>query len=381
MSSWANRNVTKKIIRHKINETKSIQNPVNNIFDINFFNKMFFDFDCNFYKLTNDLEKLNFTDEQLKYHYYTVGRFENRKYNNKIKVIIVCDPFTEGNTQFATGGNIALFNLAYLINNHISFKDKIYCKVYNFDKVFTPNMFCNNYAIDNEVNDNTIVVYPDGNEYNPLGCKNIIRWILLEIGTTYRDKNFYKKWSPTDFVYHWQHSKPNVKILNNTYINPIFINHNNNVRNSTCYLIKKRKFINNIQYVHPYNSICIDNLPLINVVDIFNKCDYFYCYDIKTFLFIGSILCNCKPILIPYDNITKEEFIKESIFNDYKNINKFFAWGLNDIKSINYDSNDINEMISYIKGLSASVDIFLNDIYKYFNNQKYDIPTVKDIYY
>ncbi len=375
MTSWIKSTSTRKKVQ--IPETNIIHNSIL----ISDFDKLFYDFDAVFYRNNNNL--INYTDNELKLHYYNFGRFENRLYNSKIKIIIVSDPWINGSSKFTSGGNMALFNLSYLINNNPKYKDKIYSKMYNFPGIHTKNDFNNNYAIENEINDNTIVIYPDGNEYNPLKAKHVIRWILLEIGTQYRDKHFYKKWSPNDLVYHWQPSKTNIKILNCTFINPLF-KYTNSIRvNNSCYLFKKRKFIdNNIHVHHPTDSICIDDLEISDVVKILNTTINFYCYDIKTFIFIGSIICKCNTIIIPYDEYsTKEDFIKTSIFYNFPKFINMFSWGINDISSINYTDNDITELLQYISSLSDTVTSFLDDLWSYIHKRDYDIPTIQKIYY
>ena len=326
----------------------------------------------------NDLK--NLTEYEAKKHYYIYGCYEQRLYNNKIKIIIVCDDWDDKTSKIATGGNTALYNLGRLINEK---KTNIYAKMYPFGRSNILNPYCNNFANDNEINDNTIVLYPDGNEYNPLMAKHVIRWILLELGIL-RPIDFYKTWKLSDLVYHWENSINNnkIKILNTTIINPLFVNNNNDNKKGSCYIIKKRNFgINNkIINVHPSNSICIDNIQIVDVVDIFNKCKYFYCYDLKTFLYIGAILCNCKVILIP-DTQTKNEYIKNSIFRNFEDISKFFAWGIDDIPNINFNSDDINNMKQYISDLSLSVNKFLDDINSYFNEKIKKSPTVNEIYY
>jgi len=352
------------------------------IFSEDHFDKLYPDFDIKYYKSKyNDMK--NITDYEVKKHYFIYGCHQKRLYNNKIKIIIVCDEWNDIDCRIATGGNLALYNLGKLINEKTS-QTNIYAKMYPFNRINKKNPYCNQFANDNEINDRTILLYPDGNEYNPLKSKYVIRWILLEIGTKYRDSYFYKKWDKTDFVYHWEKSLNNekIKILNITNINPLFYNKKYTKSIESCYLIKKRNLCINekINYIHPKYSILIDNLKTEEISEILNKSEYFYCYDLKSFLMIAGILCNTKVILIP-DNRTKEEFINNSIFNNFIEISKFFAWGINDIQSINYNDDDLIKIIKYIENLSSSVDIFLDDIDSFFNNKTYNIPTVYNIYY
>ena len=70
-------------------------------------------------------------------------------------------------------------------------------------------------------------------------------------------------------------------------------------RNKTCYLIKKGRLIHeNINYIHPPNSICIDDLSLKEKFEIFNQCQYFYTYDLNTAYVIFAAACGCIPIIL-----------------------------------------------------------------------------------
>ncbi len=245
------------------------------------------------------------------------------------------------------------------------------------------NPYCNVFANNNEINPRTLVIYPDGTYDNPLFAKNVMRWILLEIGTSYRPLDILKTWESDNLVYHWEKSNiaKNEKILNVTSIDKIYVNkHLNKKDNSSCYLIKKRNFYNwDKKLIHSNSSICIDNLSSDKIVNIFNTCEKFYCYDLNTFLIIGSIICGCKVILIP-DERTKENYFNLSMFANFKKINSMIAWGENDLVNINYDENDVTELIEFINSLSNSVDIFLEDIYCYFNSIPENIPRVNNVY-
>jgi len=380
---FLNKNPTKNknqpIIIHTKKKIKRNPQKLPENFNLNEFNKYFWDFKPQIYKTLNpDLKTLN--NNELITHYYNKGRYEGRSYNNGIKIVICCDPWND-NGSFATGGNKALYNLGKLINEK---KHKnIYAKMLVLVEQNNPNPFCNFFACRTEINSRTLVIYPDGNYGNPLNAKNVMRWILLEIGTTYRPYDICKTWKQNDLVYHWEASNisKNTKILNTCVIDDIFKNNNIPRKyNSSCYLIKKRLFYEStISTVHPPDALCIDNLSKNVIVDAFNKYEKFYCYDLKTFFIIGAIICGCKVILVP-DSRNKSEYISESVFRDFEKINCFFAWGEEDLSSINYTANDLNDLINYLNNLSKSVDVFLEDVYNYFNSLPVNIPTVNSVY-
>jgi len=74
----------------------------------------------------------------------------------------------------------------------------------------------------------------------------------------------------------------------------------------TCYVLRKTqhshplKFIDNIEdyFIHPEDSICIENFSLQENIDMFLTCKTFYCYDSTTFLAVIASLCGCTPILM-----------------------------------------------------------------------------------
>jgi hypothetical protein len=344
------------------------------------FDLVFYDFDVNFYKGHKDIK--NLSNIEAKRHYINIGRFQGRIYNNKIKILIVCKDWNDDG-KFSSGGNKALYNLGKIINQK-KYKN-IYAKMYDMSGLNKPNPFCNYYATKYEINKQTIVIYSDGMEGNPLNAQNVIRWILLEIGSNYRPADFFTTWNPNDLVYHWEYGNksPNtVKILNTCTIDSIYINENKErEKDLSCYMIKKRNLINKeILFGHPTSAIQLDNLTKTEIIHYFNICEYFYCYDLNTFFFIGAIICGCKVILIK-DNRTKEQFISNSVFVNFPSFINMFSWGIYDLESINYDANDIENLKLYLNNLSNSVDIFLEDIHKlFYSNLNEDIPTVKSVY-
>jgi hypothetical protein len=206
-----------------------------------------------------------------------------------------------------------------------------------------------------EINDNCIVIYPEIIYGNPVNAKNVVRWILLELGIE-MPLDHYKNWSPTDLIYHWE---PIDKQLCCPFYNNIFTNKNLEKRDKTCYLIKKGRIIHeNINYIHPPNSICIDDLSLKEKGYIFNQCKFFYSYDPNTAYILFSAACGCIPIIYPDEGISEEHYFKSKMFNFDGNIyNKGIVYG-NNVKKINYIlENKLNENNeTYYKNLFTMIE-------------------------
>jgi hypothetical protein len=323
------------------------------------------DFDYEYYK-NRYFKDTELSELDILSYYHLEGKYKKEIINSKYKIIIYTPPF-----DIKCGGIVVLHYLAKIINdlNHPNF----YAKLFLYNNLRYKNIFCNDFVNDiNEINENTIVIYPETISGNPLNCHNIVRWVLLELGIE-MPKDHYKNWNQNDLIYHWESKdKLNNKILRYHWINPIF-NNKKLIRNKTCYLIKKGKLIHkNRKDIHPKESICLENLGLEEIANIFNESTYFYCYDPKTMYIIFAIFCGCIPIIYPIENISKTQYLEQSIFKKDNNIyDKGIAYG-DSFKEINHAINTLNEAKNDIMNLLESdkitIDNFLNDLLIYFNN-------------
>ena len=322
------------------------------------FYKLYSDFNLEFYKnkYFNNSDKSDF---DIMLYYHTHGKYNGDLINNKIKIIIYTHPF-----DIKCGGIVVLHYLSKLINEYNP--DKYYAKLFLMSNLRYKNIFCNDFASIHEINDNTVVIYPEIISGNPLNGKNVVRWILLELGIE-MPIDHYKNWGSTDLIYHWEPKDSTLNLLRKHYLNPIFYIYNNDdARNKTCYLIKKGKLIHStINYFHPKNSINIEDLTLEEIANVFNKCKYFYIYDLKTMYTIYALLCGCIPIIYPLKDVSKEEHFKTTIFyNDGIIYNKGIAYG-NSQEEIDFATNTLNEGINDINLIFEKE---INTVYNFLHN-------------
>ena len=320
------------------------------------------DFDYDFYK-NKYFKNSSKSELEILSYYHLEGKYKKQIINKKYKIIIYTPAL-----DISCGGIVALHNLAKIINeiNH----PKFYAKILIYNNLRYENIFCNYFEDFMQINDNSIIIYPECITKNPLNGKNIVRWILLELGIE-MPHNHYINFGSNDIIYHWEPKyTDNKKILRLHWLNPVFFNKNIE-RNKICFLIKKGRLIhNNINILHPLGSIDIENLPLYKIANIFNESTYFFCYDPKTMYIIYAILCGCIPVIYPIENKSKEEYIKSSIlYKDNKIYDKGIAYGIS-TEEISYANNTKNlakeELLSLFESDKNTVVNFLNDLDKIF---------------
>ena len=331
------------------------------IYNKDSFYTYYYDFDYEYYKNKYFKNDTTISENEILLYYHLKGKYEKHTINNKINLIIYAPPLQE-----LCGGIIVLHYFCKLINQ--KYNDKFCAKLFMHNNLKYKNPFCNHFARLDEINDNCIVIYPEIISGNPVNAKNVVRWILLELGIE-MPLDHYKNWSESDIIYHWEPINSNIKQLCCPFYNNIFTNKNLK-RDKTCYLIKKGRLIyENINYIHPPNSICIDDLTLKEKADIFNECTFFYSYDPNTAYILFSAACGCIPIIYPVEGVSEEDYFKEKMFNFDGNIyNKGIVYG-NNIEKINYilenKLNENNEV--YYKNLFRMIEEktfspFLEDI-------------------
>lgn len=325
------------------------------------------DFDLNYYKERYNVFGSNY---EVYKHYVTIG-FPNRYVcNPTIKIIFYISCYTE-----KIGGLMVLHNIIKEINENGC---GIKAKIFNLKNLKYRNNFCNNFAKIDEVNENTIVVYPEIIKGNPLNAGKVVRWILLDLGIEMPINHFFN-FGKNDLIYFWGNQEGNniyFKKLTKHWFNPIFSRYNYGERVGSCYMVKKGKlFHKSINYFHNEDSLEMDGFgsDLITINNIFNKCQYFYCYDPNSAYCFFARLCGCIPILYPQDGISKNEFFSRSPFFCIESSSSgFFAYGnsLDEIENaINYKKEDFDDLLIRSRDFeNGLLNSFLKDVENWDNN-------------
>lgn len=357
--------------------------------DIDEFNSLYVDFDLAYYTQIHGLGDYTFLD--IMNHYHLIGKYRQDLFNPYIKLVFYTPPIDN-----LTGGIDAIFNMANKINKLNYNKIKAY--VYSYDHTKPKNALCNFYISPHQIDEKTIVVYPETIPNNPLNAKHIIRWVLLDLGLE-MPKDHFRYWSPNDLVYHWEPntSSKYIKNLTNIFYPEHLWNKDINLKenkNQTCVLYKKGRFIakaffDEIDTFHNDDSIDLDVIAndKPKIINCLSTSRYFYSYDPNTFFNIMAPLLGCITILHPPKNTTRQEYFANRIMAGLNGEGKFDA-------GIAYGNNP-NEIERAKQTLPLAreqfknmVNVFnqtpMNMLKEIYNYMEFNLPltnTVKNIYY
>lgn len=226
-----------------------------------------------------------------------------------------------------SGGEIVLYSLCHFLND---IGEEAYMNGGSFPNVLNLNCPIKPKEL-NLLSDNVIVVYPEITNGNPLGAKNVVRWMLYPIG--FNGGNI-KTHSKNDLIIGWgSECSGGGYIINED--NCIIIKHimsdiykhlNSASRGKTCYMKRKGEQWGQSFDQHPQDSICIDGKSHQEIFDIFNDCHTFYCYDPHTYYSTYASMCGCDSIVVPPKTLPKEDW-KNSIEETYG-----IAYGIDDLE-------------------------------------------------
>jgi hypothetical protein len=105
-----------------------------------------------------------------------------------------------GNFSFVDGGTVVQYNLAKIITDlgHN-------VRIYSTNKIPNP-VFSKFYDNDFPIDDNAVVIYCEGTQGNPLNAKNVVRWLLSEMGKNV-PYDWVNGWGKNELVYFFNYDK------------------------------------------------------------------------------------------------------------------------------------------------------------------------------
>lgn len=241
-----------------------------------------------------------------------------------MKFIFYTPHFDENN-----GGVIAIFKLANLLNQHGHIaKIWHWTRIHNNEIRIINGKVTSQYiipkkisrididcpypvikAIDDDVYD-SIVVYPEIIEGNPLGAKKVIRWLLNKPGVITGTISF----GFNDLIFHYaDHFIPDgykaedAFRLNITDLKSnIYKDDFKGKREGIFYMIRKGTDIPH--NYHPENAIRVDGKSHYQLSQIFSKAKMFISYDLHTAYSLFASMSGCDSIVVPRSGMSIKEW-------------------------------------------------------------------------
>lgn len=184
--------------------------------------------------------------------------------------------------------------------------------------------YSGNYQLDPE---DTVIIYPEVVSGNPHGFRFVIRWILNEVGIIGGDSS---TWGDRDLVFSYAeyfNGKEKNKVVGELRAFDLKLDYWKNLnyhRNGECYVVRKGK--NKTLDKHSPDSKNIDSYDNNILLNEFNTCERFVCYDSECFLAIQAALCGCEVVVIPKEGISKDEWKSRFPYFQYG-----IAYGFDDL--------------------------------------------------
>ena len=167
--------------------------------------------------------------------------------------------------------------------------------------------------------DDTIVIYAEIMAGNPLGAKNVVRWLLHDPGfhtghIYYETGELYFRFNSAVKPFAFPGSKTSELFLTVVQYPLDLYNLEGALpegeRHGSAYCLRKGA---HKPLVHDLiDSICIDQMPHEEVAKIFKRVTHFYCYDTLTAYYHLAAACGCKVVIIPDEGVCKEAWLSPS---------------------------------------------------------------------
>ncbi len=216
----------------------------------------------------------------------------------------------------------------------------------------------------------SIVVYPEIVNGNPLQTDRVVRWLLNKPGVIGGDEEYGKD----DLIFHYADKFRSAYPSSQLMIFERWANLFNQIpeygRNGGCYLNHKGTSKKRNSFTQFAVEIKCGNLKAL--VDIFRQSEYFYSYDSTTFLSVAAALCGCLSIVAPDDGVSATEWRTSHLMNRYG-----IAYGIEDIPYALETQSLVLPHMEYLERESErQLDQFLIKLRQHFEPHEKYVPKV-----
>jgi hypothetical protein len=379
------------------------------IYSLETFYESFSDFNYNKYRHENYNKLIGLNEINVILNWYK-NKYQNEQNDDLLFNLINVDEFINDNAEILKlkqYDEILIYtNETFNQNNHTStvlynlgnildyygIKTRIYSNKKNKQNNVFNNFYYGHFNLEK-----TMVIYSEEIIGNPLNAPHVTRLVINSLGEK-TPLNIYHSWGKKDLIYYLkptekfdvEHIKVGkiYKILPLMHIDQELLFVYDLIpfeeRNEYCFLKNNFNSDNITKYIHSSNSTEIHlNMDIQQIIKIFKTHKYFVAYGDYSFHQITAILSGCVCIVYPNDDISKNEWIKQTPYYFY--INEFnknniygVAYGIEELQNakitINFAKSQLIEINGYYK--KVCVDTIINDI-----NNNMSLNTVENNFY
>lgn len=177
-----------------------------------------------------------------------------------------------------------------------------------------------------DIDDRTVVIYPEITLGNPLRAKNVVRWLLYKPGLRHpyeftEGEMFFRVFEKAD-IPELTGGAPELFLWKT---NHSYTNEGRPDRRGVCYILRKGSYKPRIPETEAPDAIQIDGLGHEEINELFNRCEVFYSYDEATMYSQFAAICGCLSVVIPGEHNSRAAWASEHDLYRYG-----VAYGLED---------------------------------------------------
>lgn len=220
---------------------------------------------------------------------------------------------------------------------------------------------------------NYIVLYGETIDFNPVGGKNVTRLLMHHPGHFTGRINY----GTGELLFHYNHSFGRDFVpCKGSVMSPSYITvatrpewfyppSDEMKREGIAYCIRKGK---GKPLIHDEsNAVCIDDMPLSEVGELFRRVKMFVSYDPMTALSSYALLCHCPSVIVLGEGETPEGLRPVS------NVRDELAYSIDDVEKHDWEKSYavIEQIYSQKEAESiANVKTFIKETQEFFNGNK-----------
>ena len=211
----------------------------------------------------------------------------------------------------------------------------------------------------------SIVIYPEIVEGNPLGAKRVVRWLLNKPGAISGTVSYGLDELTLHFSEHFLPIglpvEPRYQLKIFDYKSDIYINIQPETRINCYFMVRKGGDVP-LTY-HPPGSIQVDGLGHKELAQLFQTAKLFISYDLHTAYSAFASLCGCDSVVVPRIGMLKEQWKAGKDIAEMNGI----AYGFEDIPQARNTRADLLHSFNEVEPKNESQVInFLNLCDSYF---------------